>query len=282
MKIAYVNFQAHYDIQANFKAIMNIVEQQGAECDCIIFPEAALQGYFPFLDEKSIKSFSQNAIVITEENPMIRQLLDVATQHKVNIVLGVIEQDADMPERLYNSALLVQPEHKLHVYRKVHLATNEHYIFHPGNAFQVIDTSIGKMGFLICYDICFPEAARTLALAGAQIIVLLSAWGFDEKENNGRAKSSEIFQLYAQARAVENQVFFIVANQSGNHLQMQFLGESKAILPNGMIHSIARSENEVGSAQCDLHDALLEERLFNLNALNLLKNRRPETYHLGN
>jgi predicted amidohydrolase len=111
--------------------------------------------------------------------------------------------------------LFVYPTGDFHVYRKSHLSTNEHYIFHPGNTLQAIPTKFGKIGFLICYDVCFPEAARKLRLDGANIIVLISAWGYDRSQNNSRAKSLEILHSYCKVRAVENQILFIMANQAG-------------------------------------------------------------------
>ena len=84
--------------------------------------------------------------------------------------------------------------------------TGENKHFTPGKEIAVIDTHLGKIGLLICYDLRFPEIARCLMLKGAEILVISAAWPLERIEH---------WRILLRARAIENQLFVIAANASG-------------------------------------------------------------------
>lgn len=282
MKITTVNFKAELNVEDNFARIKKILSKNKGS-NLVVFPEASLQGYMSFAEERSIKYYLKNALNLRKNNKIVNELQRIAnTNHQV-IVLGVIERDdADGAGAMYDSAIIFLPDKTLRVYRKAHLATNEPYCFFPGNSLEIHDTPVGKIGVLICYDKCFCEAAKTLSLKGAEIIIVISAWAYSavdlkEKKND---HSKIVFDAYDQVRAVENQCLVVVANQVGVNADksLEFLGSSKIVLPSGKI--IGQLEDTPGTLteNIDLTQALIDERVLNLSALNINKQRRPSLY----
>lgn len=152
---------------------------------------------------------------ITVPGPATRPFQRIARAHDAFIVLGVRERDGDA---VYNSAVLVSPEGKIAgVYRKVHLAVAEGFSgLSVGNSFPVFDTSIGRVGCLICMDTTVCESMRMLALGGAEIVCFpimgdlrASRWNpgppdFDESR----------WKAIMRTRAMDNQVCLAVARNS--------------------------------------------------------------------
>lgn len=104
------------------------------------------------------------------------------------------------------------------MHRKVHLPGREADYFTPGDGFAAFDTPAGRLGMLICYDKVFPEAARSLALDGAEAIACLSAWPAT-RTVDASALTSDVwvsrFDMYDTVRAMETQVLWVSANQCG-------------------------------------------------------------------
>lgn len=282
-QIHVVNFRSSYDIEDNFLRMKKIINSLGeSKSDMIVFPECSLQGYMPFAEKKSVKFFAENAIAISRKNKYIKVFASYSKKYGTSICLGLIEKDPEQSFRLFDTALLINPNGYIYSYRKAHLATNEPYFFHSGDELKIFESKIGKVGIVICYDICFPEAARTLALKGAETIIVISAWGFTDMGclSSKEDLSCEIFDLYARTRAVENQVLLIVSNQTGltRDKRLDFVGRSKIISPSGKIIARLGYEEKTLSVKVDIEKEIKNERLYNLSALNLLKNRRPEIY----
>ena len=149
------------------------------------------------------------------------------------------------------------------LYDKTHLFRDEKLYFSAGNELKVFDTSFGKIGLLICYDIEFPETARMLALNGAEMIICISA---NMKPYNNLHKKCII------SRAVENSITIVYCNYVGKDSQFTFVGQSNIINSNG--------KNECKFSN---HDALLYGTL-NLSKncddynMNYLKNLRKDLY----
>ena len=132
------------------------------------------------------------------------------------VTAGYAEADGGL---IYNSAVCVTGDGVLGHHRKVHQPLQEDAHYAAGDRFEAFDTPVGRLGLMICYDKAFPEAARTLALDGAQIIACLSAWpGARTNPDPDLAKDrwKRRFDLFDRARALENQVVWLSANQSGH------------------------------------------------------------------
>lgn len=284
MKITTVNFKATLDSHRNGELIKDLLIKY-ADSDLVVFPEASVQGYMPFLESTSIKYYLESAIDLSKDNALIKQIKEISSKNHQVVILGIIERDDSVDHgQMFDSALVIFPDKTHRVYRKTHLATNEPYFLLPGNSLDVFDTPIGKIGVLICYDKCFCEAARTLALKKAEIIVVISAWAYTSVGQNDRKKiddhSKKVFDVYDQVRAVENQCLVVVSNQVGTNenKSLEFLGSSKIVAPSGKILGQLDDQPSELTRDIDLKELLIEERVLNLSALNILKNRRPDIY----
>lgn len=184
------------------------------------------------------------------------------------------ERDPDRFDATYNTAVLVGPEGFIGKYRKVHLPLCERLIHYPGlGDYPVFDTRIGKIGLEICFDKCFPEVARSLALQGAQIIVNPICWPnvsgtLDDPDH-------KVHLIMGQARALDNMVFFIDANQCGPFME----GHSQIIGPNpGQILATTGFEEGMAVAEVDIEQEIINARVHSMGGSDLLKDRKPGTY----
>lgn len=284
MKITTANFKATLNSKSNIELIKKILFRN-SDSDLIVFPEASVQGYMPFLEQESIKYYLESAIDLNRDNGFIQEIKAIASSNNQVIVVGAIERDDSLGYgQMFDSAFVFLPDKTHRVYRKTHLATNEPYFLFPGDSLNIFDTPVGKIGVLICYDKCFCEAAKTLAVKGAGIIIIISAWAYTTVGQREKEKlidhSKTIFDRYDQIRAVENQCVVVVSNQVGmnKNKTLEFLGSSKIITPDGKI--IGQLDDRQGelTKEIDIINSLMQERVLNLNSLNIMRNRRPDIY----
>jgi predicted amidohydrolase len=180
------------------------------------------------------------------------------------------------PEGLYASAVCVSGDGVLGHQRKVHLPPAERFAYTAGDGFAAFDTPAGRLGMLLCYDKLFPEAARALALDGAELLCSLSAWPVDRLNPARRVrddKQTRHFDLCDAARAVENQVFVVSANQTGRWGPLRFLGSAKVVDPDGAVLARTGAREGLAVAEVDLA-AVGESRMV----IDHLADRRPEAY----
>jgi predicted amidohydrolase len=162
-------------------------------------------------------------------------------------------------------------------HRKVHQPVGELSAYAAGDAFTAFDTPAGRMGLLIDYDKTFPEAARALATDGAHVLACLSAWPASLTNRAARLvqdRQSRLFDLYDCARAAENQVVWVSANQTGTMGRLRFLGQSKVVGPGGDV--LARTWAKAGLAVADL-DVAAEVSRARL-VLDHLRELKPAAY----
>jgi predicted amidohydrolase len=166
------------------------------------------------------------------------------------LCLGFSERDGS---RRYHSAVCLTGAGVLGRHRKVHLRRNELAWYTPGDGFAAFDTPVGRVGMLIDYDKTFPEAARSLALDGATVIASLSAWPASVTQRTSQLTSdrqTRLFDLYDVARAAENQLFVVSANQTGGLGELRFLGHAKVVDPAGQ--QLARTGPKAGLATVEI------------------------------
>ena len=248
----------HYE--AN-RATLERMAAEGCRADLLVFPELALTGY-DFKDAAEARAMAE----AFGEGPTAETLKALAQRHQTSIVLGYPEET---PENTFNSCLLALPDGRLFNYRKIHLFSRETRLFTPGDAPPpVIDTPAGRVGLMICFDWIFPETARSLALAGAQII----------------AHPSNLVLDYCQramyARSVENRVFTITANRIGSEdragRSLTFTGASQVLGPTGTrLVNGPETEEHLGLADVDPADAD-DKAITEYN--DLLDDRRTDLY----
>jgi len=213
---------------------------RGAGASLVVLPECALGGY--------LRADGSHAAPIDLDGPEIARLSAIAGDTVV--CAGFTERG---PGRPYSSAVCVSGDGVLGHHRKVHLPPGECEAFAPGDGFAAFDTPVGRIGMLICYDKLFPEAARTLALDGAETIAALSAWPLDRREPARRIaadRQTRHFNLLDESRALENQVVWISSNLTGKIGPLRFLGQAKVVDPDGNV--LARTGGRAGVAVAEV------------------------------
>ncbi len=192
------------------------------------------------------------------------------------VCLGYTERDGS---RRFNTAVCLNGDGVLGRHRKVHQLPGESLWYSAGDDFGAFDTPVGRLGMLVDYDKTFPEAARSLAVDGAHVVACLSAWPagtFRRVSERTSDRQARLFDLYDVARAAENQVFVVSANQTGAVGQQQFLGHAKVVDPFGQ--QLARTGPKAGLATCDID---LEGDIARVRAqLHHLDERRPDAYRM--
>jgi len=204
--------------EKNITKMIKYIKNSSAEL--IVFGEMTLTGY-PCKDELSTLAESIHG-------PSTQKLKEIAKQTKKYIIFGMPLKDTSIKGILYNAAILIHPDEKINSYNKWFLPTfgpfEEKIFFDEGETLPVFDTTFGKIGICICYDIYFPEIAKAFSLQGADIIVCISA---------SPSVTRPYFEKILPVRSIENTVFTIYANIVGNQEDLVFWGGSQAYDPLG-------------------------------------------------
>lgn len=266
-RIAAVQMDCRFaDKRHNLEAIRSRLSEaarQGARL--VVFPECALTGYA--FDSKDAARPHAEPL----PGPSTAVLLDDCRQLGTWAVVGLLEQDGD---RLFNAAVLLGPAGQLASYRKVHLpCLGVDRFTAPGDRpFAVHDLGGLRLGMNICYDGSFPEAARVLALLGADLVVLPTNWP------DGARRTAEYL---VSARALENGIYYAAVNRVGSEGGFHFIGRSCIADCNG--DPLAAS---VGDAEEILYADLNPERARRKRVVHIpgcyevdrVGDRRPEMY----
>lgn len=241
------------DLEGSFMRIRRtLAAARGRGVSLVVLPECSLGGYL----KDSRRGPIDLPPAFDRESPMVQRLIDLAGPTVV--CAGYIE---DAPGGPYNSAICVSGDGILGHHRKVHLPLRDRTLYTPGDGFAAFDTPVGRLGMMICYDKVFPESARALALDGAETIACLSAWPISRIDPASRMRGLRRFRqfdLFDQARAAENQVAWISANQTGTFGGLRFLGHAKVVDPEG--HVLGRTRVRAGMAVARIDPARMRER----------------------
>jgi len=220
------------DKNHNLRKIERYVRQAGKkQASLIVFPELALTGY---VCRDLVYELAEPV-----PGPSVQRLEAIAKEENVHIVLGMLEKSSKAKAVLHNTAVLIGPEGFMGKYQKMHLPTHsvfeEKRYFRGGYQTPVFDTSIGKLGLIICYDVFFPEITRLLRLKGAQLVICISA---------SPSVRRGFFEVFTAARALENTMFLAYVNLVGIEDGLQFWGGSRMIAPSGKIIAQAKYDEE--------------------------------------
>ena len=261
MRIGFYQYCPQFGaVQQNLDSV--IARLESVECDLLVLPELAMSGY-QFCSADEVANLAEpvpNGITTS-------RLSELAKKRNCHIVAGLPEQCAG---KYFNSAVLVGPSGFLGVYRKVHLFFEETLFFSPGDlGFEVWNIGQARLGLLICFDWFYPEAARSLALKGADILC---------------HPSNLVLPHCPDAmvtRCLENGVFSITANRIGEEARggkppLRFIGNSEIITPKGKIlHRSPREKAELIVLDIDP----VEARDKALNPYNdLIRDRQTQFY----
>jgi len=220
------------------------VDATGAEL--VVLPETATTGFTPGCSAEELWD-----LVSEIPGPVTEPVQQVARDLGVYAVLGTYERG---PERgvVYNASVLVDRSGEVvGVYRKTHPFWTEHVDgggwVTPGTTVTVVDTDLGKIGMIVCFDGDYPELCRIQAVQGAEVIVRPSAL----------LRSADIWELTSRARAYDNHVFVVGANATGaDPAGVLYFGNSHIVTPNATILAKAASHEGWVSARLDPETAL--------------------------
>ncbi|MDT0305931.1 carbon-nitrogen hydrolase family protein [Streptomyces sp. DSM 44917] len=260
------------DLEEDFRVAAGLIERARADgVRLLALPEACLGGYLLSLEGDAGQDAGPPALAA--DGPEIRRLAALAGG--MTVVAGYCEAGAD--GRRYNSAVCVSGDGVLGNHRKVHQPLSEDASYASGDGFRAFDTPAGRIGMMICYDKAFPESARALALDGAEIGVCVSAWpgartqpAADLAEDRWKRR----FDLFDRARALENQMVWLSANQSGTFGSLRFVGSAKVVDPGGEVLAATGVTAGVATAELDVARALETAR----RSMAHLRDRRPDAY----
>ena len=277
-KLAAVAANFTRDLEQNYALIDSLATEARARgVDFLVLPEAAIGGYLSSLGNHgdTVKTTSKSLPpAIRIDGPELARVQQLAGD--LMIAIGFCELDDDGETR-YNAAAVLDGGTIYGTYRKVHQPLGEGMSYSAGSGYDVFDTPVGRVGLQICYDKAFPEAARIMALKGAQVIASLSAWPA------ARTAAAEDLQqdrwtyrviLFDTARALDNQVFWIASNQSGTFGSLRYVGNAKVVDPGGNILATTLLGSGMAVADVDIDGTFRTMRAGMFH----LRDRRPDVY----
>jgi N-carbamoylputrescine amidase len=220
-------------------------EAFAAGADVVVLPELVVSGYA--LDPARLREVAEEI-----DGATVEAWLKVADAAGGYVVGGLCERDG---ERLYNTAVLVGDGRLLLHYRKLHLFASEKDTLTPGDrGLPVVQTRLGVLGICVCYDLRFVETMRILALQGAALVCVPTAWvtGFDAVRHDADGMPPQAHGAVLQANL--NQVFVACASQVGRPDEFDLLGGSLIADPYGrmLCGPLSGTEEELAVAELDL------------------------------
>jgi predicted amidohydrolase len=244
-----------------------IVAAATAGAQLIVLPELCTTGY-TFESPAEARALAQRAT-----GGVLDDWAEEAARAEAVIIGGFAESDES--GGLYNSAGVVDPSGVLTVYRKTHLWEFERQVFQAGAVPPpVLDTPVGRIGVGVCYDLFFPEFARGLAMAGAEIAVFptnapASATNVEPRESIGVS--------ITRATAHVNRMFVAVCDRYGEERGQRWVGRTTIADPDGDLLVEAPGDREQTLlADCDL--ATAQDKTWTGTTNDALADRRPDIY----
>lgn len=246
-------------VSAALRNLNDAARQAGGHAaDILITPEMYLTGY-------AIGAEAARSAALTPDGPSLAEVAEIAKRWGVGILVGYPERAPD--GSIYNTVQMIDRKGATRaVYRKTHLWGDvDNDQFSPGEALsQIVEIEGWKLGFAICYDIEFPELARSLALAGADAILVSTA---------SMTPYETVATQMIPVRAEENEICVAYCNYIGQERDIDYYGLSTVAGPDGKVTAQAGGEETLLIAQLD-RDALDAWRKDNDHR----KDRRPDLY----
>lgn len=253
------------------RALGAIRTLHGDGAQLVVFGEVFLNGY-----ESGIAT-PDYAITESDDDPWLVPIIDLAAELGVHVLLGATTvKDVFPAGETYNSAIMIGPEGIIGVYSKAHLAafgwSRAHTVaelawWSTGHEIPVFDTSLGRIGVEICYDILFPESARTLVVKGAELVINISAAVTD-------VDNELMWDRFLYTRAVENRVPYLHVSIVGTQPMFDYFGGARLFSPTGAVIGEAPRYEEA-LVTMDLDTAIVRRTR---GLTHQLRARRPDLY----
>ncbi len=272
VRIGLIQTSVGNDPSANLKKTVKRIEtaaQQGARVICL--QEIFNTKYFPADDRKDVAHLAEP---IPGKTTSV--LADIAKKLEVVIVVPIFEESNG---KFFNSAAVLDADGTmLGVYRKIHIPHDpffyEQSYFLPGDSgYKVFETRYLKLGVLICYDQWFPEAARSAALLGAEVLFYPTAIGYLKDDPLSYSDWLTAWTTIQRGHAIANSVHVAAVNRVGTEGKVQFWGSSFVCDAFGKVIRKAGKTESVLIADIDI-----SQNARMMEGWRFRKNRRPDTY----
>lgn len=252
LKLALVQHPCTTDKDNNLAQTTNGIKEavkQGAQL--ILLQE--LHSSLYFCQQEEVNHFDLAEAINSTESDTLKVLSQLAKEQQVVIVSSLFEKRAT--GLYHNTAVVLENDGSIAgTYRKMHIPDDpgfyEKFYFTPGDlGFNPISTSVGQLGVLVCWDQWYPEAARLMALAGADILLYPTAIGWDDNDSKDeKERQRNAWQLVQQGHAISNGLPLAACNRTGleqsddGQHQIHFWGNSFIAGPQGEILAQAPSD----------------------------------------
>ena len=259
MKIAVYQCESgSSDVEGNIARMSDAaLDAAQAGVTMLVCPEMMLSGYQ--IGHEAIERLAEPA-----DGASATSIAKIASRARIHIAYGYPER---CEENIYNSAQLIGADGRRRLnYRKTHLFGDaERSVFTSGTgALEVVEIDGWRTALLICYDVEFPETVRSLALEGADLVLVPTAL---------MAPYDAVARFVVPARAIENQLYVAYANYCGREADLSYCGLSLIAAPQGAIYTQGGTEEGLVYAELDLN-ALKRSRALN----PYLQDRKPDLY----
>jgi N-carbamoylputrescine amidase len=287
LRVALTQMACDPEPAPNLRRQIRLIEQAAAAgANIICTQELFASQYFCQVEDHRFYKLAE-----TIPGPSTDALSKIARKRRVVIIASLFERRS---KGLYhNTAAVIDSDGSIiGIYRKMHIPDDplyyEKFYFTPGDTgFRAFDTSVGRIGVLICWDQWFPEGARLTALAGADILFFPTAIGWHpaEKAEYGKAQH-ESWEIIQRSHAIANGCFVCAPNRIGlekilgpdgkpvNEAGIEFWGQSFVAAPNGQVIARASGDREEALVvDCDLNAVE-----FSRTHWPFLRDRRVDAY----
>ena len=280
LPVALIQERNHGDAAANLAIIeTRVADAAGAGAKLVLLQELHNGAYF--CQHESVDEFDLAEPI---PGPSTARLSALAKQHGVVLVSSLFEKRA--AGLYHNTAVVFDADGSLAgKYRKMHIPDDpgfyEKFYFTPGDlGFTPIQTSVGKLGVLVCWDQWYPEAARMMALAGAELLLYPTAIGWDPSDaQDEKTRQRDAWVLSHRGHAVANGLPVLSCNRVGHEASplgasgIDFWGNSIVLGPQGEVIAEAGTDASLLLAKVDLQRSEHVRRIW-----PFLRDRRIDAY----
>ncbi|GIX37414.1 MAG: apolipoprotein acyltransferase [Silanimonas sp.] len=281
LKVALVQEINRGDAEANLACIEQRVAEAAAGGAKLVLLQELHNGPY-FCQHQSVDEFDRAEPI---PGPSTARLSTLAKRHGVVLIGSLFERRA--PGLAHNTAVVFDADGRFAgKYRKMHIPDdpgfNEKFYFTPGDlGFTPIDTSVGRLGVLVCWDQWYPEAARLMALAGADLLLYPTAIGWDPRDAEAEKERQRMAWILShRGHAVANGLPVLTCNRTGFESSpvggpgIQFWGSSAVFGPQGeVLAEASRDAAEVLLCEVDLARGEAVRRIW-----PFLRDRRIDAY----
>lgn len=270
--VAAIQISASSNVAKNIKKAVILTKKaarRGAEIICL--PELYNVPYFPQYQNENKDKFSESISGIS-----VKAFSQVAKGFGVVIIVPIYEKEGN---KYHNTAVVIDEKGKImDKYRKIHVPQDpgfyeKDYFKESDSGYKVFKTKYGNFAVLICYDQWFPEAARCVRLAGAEIVFYPTAIG-NVIGYNAEGDWHDAWETVQRGHAIANSMNVVAVNRIGREGNMRFFGQSFISDPFGkVLKRASKNKEEILIVKLDL-----ERNKFYSEGWGFMRNRRPDTY----